>query len=1238
MTVNIVGVPSPFASDALHAEAPEGLTVAEMVLGRPGPVDLPYGLVVFIDDRQVPQAALHLVRPKAGTTVTVRAVPQDGGGGGGEGKSTLRTVLTIAVIAAALIIGPYVGAALFGVPATTAVVGAVTAGQIGTALVGTAGLLAVNAIAPPRVPNLTGGGLSDHQDTSSPNFSIEGARNALQPFGVIPSVLGRHRMVPPLGARTFTEVSGDDQFLRMLVIWGYGPLKVSDIRIGETPIGAFDGVQIETREGRPGDAPLTLYPDTVTEEALAIALSERSGFHQRTTEPETDEISVDITWPGGLFRVDDQGRRTATQVSIQVQFAPAGTGVFITQATLDISEARTSAVRRNLTWAVDRGRYDVRIRRTTSDSSDTQTVDAAVWTALRSFTNADPVTFDKPLARSALRIKGSDQLNRVIDQLNGMVESEVLDWNGSAWVAAVSRNPASLYRHVLQGPANANPRTDAELDLDQLQAWHAFCATNGLTFNHIRDYEGGVRQALDDIASAGRAATALRDGKWGVVIDREQSTIVQHFSPRNSFGYRGEKVFEAFPHAWRIRFVNELNDYRQDERIVYDDGFSEANATQFEGLELPGVTDPDQVWKLGRYHIATGRLRPERHVFHADLEHLVATRGDLIRLSHDVPAFGLAQGRVKSVIDDGGSPANATAVTVDEPAPMEAGKSYAARFRLSDGRSLLANVVTDPGEQTQLTFVTPIALTDAPAPGDLILFGELGTESAEMIVKSIEPADELTARIVCVDHAPAIFQADQGTIPAFNSQITLPPNIGLAPSQPVIGTIQSDLSVAVRQDSGAIQERIVVTTSPPQVFDPAQVFLEAQLRPQGADDYGSSITQALGTQVTIADVIGGEVYDIRIRRVAGAASPAPGAASDWTETLGYQVIGKTDLPADVTTLQLELDRAVWEYVPPLDFKGFQLRFHRGGRRTWSDATPIHEGFVTETEFGVSFLRGGTFTLLVKAFDSGNRESANPAVLVVDLGDPIVDNVILSIDYAAFGFGLSDGRGQVTGGALDGGELRATDTALFWTGNGDQLFWTGDGSATFWGSVFAPMTYDAFHVPATADLGVDVSLETDVAGETVSISYRGSGSEDFWGSDEERFWPEDDTAPFWPELPPFRAWPGKFAPLERQKYTFRVETSGGSVRGIVAGFAVRLDVPDILERLDDVAIGASGSRLPITRTYRRIQNVSLTLQDDAGAAVTVRTKDKSAAAGPLVEALDNAGAGTTATVDAVVQGF
>jgi hypothetical protein len=502
-----------------------------------------------------------------------------------------------------------------------------------------------------------------------------------------------------------------------------------------------------------------------------------------------------------------------------------------------------------------------------------------------------------------------------------------------------------------------------------------------------------------------------------VVIDQERTTPVQHFTPRNSWGFEGQKAFPDQPHAWRIRFPNENEGYEQDERIVYDDGYSASNATKFESLELAGVTDPDQIYKLGRYHIAVARLRPEVYTFNADVEHIVCTRGDLIRVTHDVPLWGLNSGRVVSVTDDG---TNATGVRLDEEVTMEAGKSYNLRFRLADGSTLVKNVDTVAGDTQDLTFSTPFDLADAPEVGDLAMFGEVGSESVELLVKSIEPGENLTAKITAVDHSPAIYQADQGTIPAFDSQIS-----GLEPLPPVTltGDPRSDESALQRTPNGLIP-RIIIPVQPVQQDG---AFLEAQIKPDNADEtwQQAAIQSQSGNTIALTDVDEGESYDIRLRwrTNADARSLPDTGLGPWTPINGYKVVGRTTPPQGLQNLTISALGGMaflrWDAVPDLDVKfGGRIEFRHSPNTsgvTWATSTSISraaQGNATQVQLP---LKSGTY--LARPFDSAGIPSDTVAKVTTKQAQAInFANVSSVTEQTAF-------SGTKTDVVVDSGSLK-----------------------------------------------------------------------------------------------------------------------------------------------------------------------------------------------------------------------
>jgi hypothetical protein len=232
-SLRLIACPRPFSSLRIDRMVPAGVTIAE-IMAEAGmdPVLAAYAHVWLTDGAMtaepvvVPREHWQRVRPKPGTVLTVRVVPQGGGGGSGGGKNPLRTVLTIAVVAAAFVLGPALGAAM-GLPTSATILGIEginLAAAVGGAAITLVGNLLVNAIAPPPRPRLAELSLGGPQSRTSPTLAITGTRNRANRYGPVPRVYGRHRAFPTLAAHPFTEVEGNDQYLRMLFDFGYGPL------------------------------------------------------------------------------------------------------------------------------------------------------------------------------------------------------------------------------------------------------------------------------------------------------------------------------------------------------------------------------------------------------------------------------------------------------------------------------------------------------------------------------------------------------------------------------------------------------------------------------------------------------------------------------------------------------------------------------------------------------------------------------------------------------------------------------------------------------------------------------------------------------------------------------------------------------------------------------------------------------------------------------------------------------
>ena len=1030
-----------------------------------------------------------------------------------------------------------------------------------------------------------------------------------------------------MAALPWTEVAGDDQYVRSLFLWGQQDLALSGFRIGTTPIGAFDDVETETVETPNASS---LYPSNVSQEPLAVDLNVQFAWQERRTEGDCTAIGGIIDFPNGLAFISDEGRRDPIYASFAIQYRPAGSaGDWTPAPSVEITAGQTSALRRHFYFGVPflAEGYDVRVQRFAvhpEPRPDSVVLQDAFWTALQTYRTGVPIARAGRKA-TATRIRATGQLNGTLDELNGLAQSITPVWNGSDWTdQGPTSNPAYLYRWLLTGPANADARPEAEMDDERFAEWASYCATEGFTFDRVIDYKTSIPEVLAQIAAAGRAAPSRRDGKWSVVIDQQAGDAVQMFTPKNSWGYSWRKSFDRVPHALRVKFRNAANDYSEAERIVYRDGYSAANATDIEGLELAGITSADLAWRHGRYHLASLILRPREHRFSADWEHLVCHRGDPIKLQHYVVKVGLGSARVKSVHTDGNG--DVDRLVLDQPITMELGKEYAVEVRTEDLISSYHPIETTVGETATVTFLTPVSPSRGIAVGDLVAFGEVERVTIDLVIREINKGDNESATLVCLDRSLEIHDADKGVIPPFDPGTTTTPGT----VTPVISGFQSNERVAVRM-AGAVQVRMVVTFGFVPVRSGRILYdLQVQLREKGAVIWRDAAFITPDTiQASLEGVEQGVTYQVRARyRYDVGAFAGP-----WSGAYEHTVIGLSTLPPDVETLVRDVNTLSWTYDPPIDFAGFQVRYHLGRNRHWASGTLLQAPLLQASEVSVDRLPPGLVTVMVKARDIANNESANAAVAVLDLGDPLVENIVETIDYRAAGY-----PGTIVGGSVVGSEIVATETSLTWVGDDAASAWKPDPTTLTWNTAYLGLSYTAAFVPDQDWVDqAAITLTADVVGADYRIEYRPGGSAPMWLDDNATFWSGNDSDTFWQPLGAFRSWPGRLKPVSRQRYEIRAVVGADAIQGKVRAFAVVADLPDQEERFDDVAIGAGGTRLPITKSYREIKNVSLTLQQVPGlTATSAFISDKDASLGPLIICANGDGS-TAGVVDAIIQG-
>ncbi|KAA0970316.1 hypothetical protein FPY71_07265 [Aureimonas fodinaquatilis] len=1207
-TVKVVVASHPLRMDRVEIIMLAGLSVAEIAEQAAVETrisDLATAVVCYIDGHVVERTNWCRVRPKVGTTIVLRAVAE----------------------------GPIfagVGAIFSAISAATASVSAFIGGLgilgkvIGLGLaIGAQYLL--SALFPVRQPQLD----REVQEQGKQAFSISGSRNSVATWEAVPVVMGQHRMTPYYGAQPYTEAFGSDQFWRGLFAWCYGSATISDVRIGETPLHSFQDVQIEHAWGYPGEGELSLYNRQVIEEPLSIDLEQSLGWVSRTTATGVTEISADIVFPSGLYSMTlSDGRKHLRTVILEARYRNIHSLEWYSFPQMRVSERTVDPVRRTFVAYVPPGQYEVQIIRITTDDTatnnqDLQFVSKTILSAIRGARPTSPITFNRPLVRSAVRIRANQQLNGGLDSLNGIVSAHaVMGFNGTHWQAALpTRNPANWIRHALQGPMNARPVPNSQIDIPALEEFWRYCNAQGFNYDAVITSARSVFDMVAEIAAAGRAVPVFKDGRWSVVWDQAESPIVQQFTPRNSWGFESRREYIVMPHAFKVRFINREKGFIEDERIVYDDGYNATNATLFEGLEFPGVTDPQTVWRHARFHIAQLRLRPETISINADWENLICTRGDRVRIQSDVMLVGQVSGRIT-----GNSPGF---LHVDEVVTVEAGKRYTLRWRDSNMASFSVVLNDLPvGEYTRIPWATGF-----PAVGNLFSFGEAGIETAVFRVLSIETNTDLTARITLVDDAPAISLADRGTIPPFQSNVSRPPDPFLQPPT----NIQTNQEAY--QDGERWFARVRLSWDAPRMGRVQTFEIAMQDRSTSGEWRALGSAPASQTLYVIEGLEEG-IYAFRVRAVFDN-----GTFSGWLTSEGISTTSLLEPPANVTSFNVsvlgDISTLAWNSVPNAAW--YEIRFVPFGTEpVWNSATPLVPR-ASGTSAQVPTMVG---SYLIKAVRGNGVRSRAATAIQTNVAGLIGLNVVEILTEAGWP-GVLD-RLEISSGNL---RLLSKNVIGNWTALSDvpsmAVGVEGSGSNVQIEGYYAFAQVVDLGGIYTSRLTASIDAEgadlTNVIGNWSALSavtlMDNSEPED-WGVELQfRTTNDSPSANEWSEWRPLVV-----GDVTARAFQFRLRLNGkaemdndySTISPIVHGVTVSIDMPDRVDAAEDQLVPTAGRRVTFEPAFVALKGLAIAAQDMAtGDRYAITNKDET---GFFIRFFNSTNTAVPRTFDYVAKGY
>lgn len=456
---------------------------------------------------------------------------------------------------------------------------------------------------------------------------------------------------------------------------------------------------------------------------------------------------------------------------------------------------------------------EIRITRINAKSDDSQTLDVVTLNSIRtwcfnkekSLANGTALIAESPICekdrerttRVGLRIKANSYLKGQINSFNAIVSSKARVWDAESqeWSDTLheTNNPASLGLLALQAEMRGNYRySDDKLDLDSFGAFYEWCDERGyyssnptiprFTCNGVLTSQKKTDEVLDAILSCGRGIRIRNGKKYGVLIDKPRTTTVHILNNQNVISASNKKNFDVLPDRLSVKFINEENNYIEDEGYVYMDESQRESDDDLntESLSLIWQTNWEQVYSNARYNLACRKLRPETWIREVTTDGNLIEIGNLVEVQDDTIMVGIGDGaEIIDVVTESGY---ITSIVVDGNFIVNPTDRIGVKIQQADGIHEPTVIkkeveVENNGRYSTLIFKEPISMNEEilPSDGDIVSVGLFDRITTKALCFGKKDNGEGKFTLSLIPYDERIYTSDRDyPIPEFDSLITKP--------------------------------------------------------------------------------------------------------------------------------------------------------------------------------------------------------------------------------------------------------------------------------------------------------------------------------------------------------------------------------------------------------------------------------------------------------------------------------
>jgi hypothetical protein len=480
----------------------------------------------------------------------------------------------------------------------------------------------------------------------------------------------------------------------------------------------------------------------------------------------TDVIEVDIRFPRGLTRTENDGSLSNSTVAVKIAYREVGTS---TWTELDYSYTNNTLDELGFTEVISLPssmRPEVRVRRVTADAATTSVINDVHCVRIRG--KLDSPTSYPGVTTVQLRLRGTNALAQTAENqinLRGLVRK--LPSLTSLKNHIENNDPLSLTAD--HGNSNLMPflawvtydsSGENLLKWDDVEAIDSILKSRGDNLDIEFSDETTVWEAIKVIAAAGMAEMTVKEGLLSPVRTqiKTSSNINYFYPPDVMLGdgiRRTDQHYQASePKGVVVEYLDAITGNNETVNCFIA-GDNDAQAKRIQAL---GITDKTRAWRYGMRERRRLAFKPATYAFTTELDALNSDYG-----SFDAIASPLNANQSFYVTGY-----NAPNVNLDANVNVDAGESYYAVLRKPTGEYSGIYEINATSGASSIELLAPSTLdftpvTDGSMESTICVIGTQDELIQKVWIRGISPAGDNTVSVTAEEYLEDIFSDDNNT-------------------------------------------------------------------------------------------------------------------------------------------------------------------------------------------------------------------------------------------------------------------------------------------------------------------------------------------------------------------------------------------------------------------------------------------------------------------------------------------